>query len=436
MRTRNCSKSLFLAGVGIWLWATPVSVQALIFPLNTEPYDKNHNAISFDQAYARGDAIGGYSGAGGGAIAPSWFITSAHIRSAVGFGYKNVMHTLERTVRIPNTDLALVKIPGTFPDYAELHKSAVRTGEVIRVYGMSAAVKKPVRDGQGRIKGWSEVDPDYRLRWGLGQISNATQHGLEWKFRRDLPGLGENCAQLAYMDSGMPAFLEGRIVGVNFTGSPRTSVRRSLVEAPEACQEGWLFDSTELYYCRAILALTQYDNGTSRVYPVYDYLPQIFAAISPRVNAGGGTIKRGDHEWTAWAGGRVNAIEPPLDSAIDLAGVADPAPAAVYCSENFLHNEPGKTLDYRMTGLSKFETYTLRFHFAGLFHTPESARQYVMIQGSRASEDFAPVAGFHKASVVEVKNVRPDAQGTVAISIVPVNGSATVSGVEAVWQRP
>lgn len=419
-----------------WLWQGISPTGALIFPLASEPYDKNFNVITFEAVYQRGDAIGSYSGAGGGAIAPQWFITASHIRSAVGFGYKNTMHKPERTVRIPRTDLALGKIPGTFPDYAELFKTPVRTGEVIRLYGMSAAVKRPVRDGQGAIKGWGEVDPDYRLRWGLAKIERVTPLGLAWNFRRGLPGVGDNCAHLAFMDSGMAAFINnGQLVGVNSSASGTISARKSLLEKPEACQEGWLFDIADLYYCRAIIGVIGEDQAHSSVFPVYDYLTEIFAIISPRVNAGGATITNGDQEWTGWAGARVNAIAPPLESAIDLSGVTNPAPAAVYCSENLLHEEPGKTLDHRMTGLSKFETYTLRFHFSGLFHTPESARQFIMIKGVRVSEDFAPITGFHKANVVEVRDVRPDAQGNVDISIVPVNGSATVSGIEAVWQR-
>lgn len=139
--------------------------------------------------------------------------------------------------------------------------------------------------------------------------------------------------------------------------------------------------------------------------------------VSDRFSTGGGTFSTGD--------------------TINVAGVADAAPAAVYQSERTGQN--GGDFRYDIANLAAGAEYTVRLHFAEVFWTNANLRLFdVAINGSQVLDDYDVFveAGGADQAVVETFTAIADASGVIALEFVTEVNNAKVSGIEIVCADP
>ena len=178
------------------------------------------------------DLHGAWQGATGVIVARDWFITSAQMGSRVGgffdWGGRAYRTTEVRTV--PNSDLILYRIDGSFPDWVEFWDDSCGS-EVERdalLFGRGCARGAALQLGAKASPGWLWGDSDGRLSWGQNEISHVfdagESHGglLVWTWDNggnDLEGT------LGVGDCGGGLFLRDdqghwRLAGLHFNVDP------------------------------------------------------------------------------------------------------------------------------------------------------------------------------------------------------------------------
>jgi hypothetical protein len=118
---------------------------------------------------------------------------------------------------------------------------------------------------------------------------------------------------------------------------------------------------------------------------------------------------------------------------VDLSGVTNPAPEAVYQSNRF------GTFSYAIPGLTAGKSYTVRLHFAETFWTAKGSRIFnVTINGQQALTNFDIIgtAGTASKAVVEQLTAAADSFGTITIQFVTVKDNAQVNGIEILSGTP
>jgi hypothetical protein len=141
-----------------------------------------------------------------------------------------------------------------------------------------------------------------------------------------------------------------------------------------------------------------------------------------KINAGGAAVSPFVAD-AYFGGGSTSATS----HAIDLSGVTNPAPAAVYQSNRY------GNFSYLVGGLPTSGSYTVRLHFAEEYWTTAGSRTFnVIINGTQVltSFDILATAGAEYKAVVEQFTVAAPANGTVNIQFVTVKDNAQVNGVE------
>jgi hypothetical protein len=112
---------------------------------------------------------------------------------------------------------------------------------------------------------------------------------------------------------------------------------------------------------------------------------------------------------------------------VDLSGVTNPAPGAVYQSNRF------GTFGYAVPGLTAGKSYTVRLHFAETFWTAKGSRIFdVTINGQQVLTNFDIIgtAGTASKAVVEQFTAAADGTGKITIQFVTVKDNAQVNGIE------
>jgi hypothetical protein len=141
------------------------------------------------------------------------------------------------------------------------------------------------------------------------------------------------------------------------------------------------------------------------------------------VNAGGGAVGAFSGD-TNYSGGNVASTT----HTIDLSGVTNPAPQAVYQSERY----GGVT--YTFSGLTAGATYTVRLHFAEFYWTTTGKRVFnVSINGTTVLSNFDIVAAAGAANKAIVKQFSGPANSSGQIAVQFINGSIDhpkISGIE------
>jgi hypothetical protein len=114
--------------------------------------------------------------------------------------------------------------------------------------------------------------------------------------------------------------------------------------------------------------------------------------------------------------------------AIDVSGVSNPAPQAVYQTRRI-----GSTIAYTIPGLSGGAQYAVRLDFAESFWTAAGKRLFnVTVNGARVRTNFDifATAGAANKAVALSFNVRASSSGTIAIALTAVTDRAAVNGIE------
>lgn len=114
-------------------------------------------------------------------------------------------------------------------------------------------------------------------------------------------------------------------------------------------------------------------------------------------------------------------------SAIDLSGVANPAPMAVYQSQRY------GTVTYTFPYLKPNTSYRLRLHFAEIYWAGVGQRVFnVLVNGVQVLTNFDIVraAGAAFKANIQDLNAITDANGQVAVRLAPVTDNASINGIE------
>ncbi|HEV3172898.1 MAG TPA: malectin domain-containing carbohydrate-binding protein [Actinocrinis sp.] len=143
-----------------------------------------------------------------------------------------------------------------------------------------------------------------------------------------------------------------------------------------------------------------------------------------QINAGGPAVApfAADEDFS---GGSTSAT----GNAINLSGVTNPAPMAVYQTNRF------GTFGYSVGGLPTTGSYTVRLHFAEEYWTTTGSRLFnVVINGSQVLTDFdiLATAGAEYKAVVEQFDVASNSSGRVTIQFNTVKDNAQVNGIEII----
>jgi cysteine-rich repeat protein len=145
--------------------------------------------------------------------------------------------------------------------------------------------------------------------------------------------------------------------------------------------------------------------------------------VVTRINAGGGVAGTFGVDSLVTDGFTYSS-----SNAVSTSGVANAAPEEVYQSEHY-----GEFF-YTFSGLSPAVRYTLRLHFAEIFHQSVGDRVFnVAINGTPVLENFdiVAVAGPNQAVVHEFSPVA-DSSGQIVVSFTTVVDQAKVSGLELI----
>ena len=184
--------------------------------------------------------------------------------------------------------------------------------------------------------------------------------------------------------------------------------------------------STQIYVG---LAVTSHNSGVLNQ-STFDYVRVSQATTNGivSVDSGGGAV--GTYQADAdVSGGNTASFGAP----IDLSGVTDPAPQAVYQTERY------GQFTYAIPGLNPGGLYTVRLHFAEDYWNSAGQRIFdVSINGTQVLTDFDifAVTGAQNKAIVEQFAARADASGRITIAYTPSASSpdqnAKSSGIEVI----
>jgi hypothetical protein len=119
---------------------------------------------------------------------------------------------------------------------------------------------------------------------------------------------------------------------------------------------------------------------------------------------------------------------------IDLSGVTNPAPAAVYQTARVAATQgAGTTFSYTIPGLNAGSNHIVRLHFAETFWTATGQRVFnVAINGTQVLTNFDifATAGAMNKAVIEQFSATANGSGQIVIQFTTVTDKALVSGIE------
>jgi len=152
---------------------------------------------------------------------------------------------------------------------------------------------------------------------------------------------------------------------------------------------------------------------------------------SVQINAGGPAVSpfAADADFTG--GATINHA-----NTIDLSGVTNPAPMAVYQTARVTSTVgAGTSFTYTIPGFPAGSSQRVRLHFAETFHTTAGSRVFnVSINGTQvlANFDIFAAAGAANKAVIKEFDVAADASGQYVIKFTTVTDKALVSGIEVI----
>ncbi|MEK7949824.1 malectin domain-containing carbohydrate-binding protein [Luteolibacter soli] len=119
---------------------------------------------------------------------------------------------------------------------------------------------------------------------------------------------------------------------------------------------------------------------------------------------------------------------------INLTGVTDPAPEAVYIAERY------GNMTYTFGGLTIGNNYKVRLHFAEVFHNAANKRKFdVTINGVLQLDDYdiwVAAGNAQKKAVIEERTVAANASGAIIINFANVVDNGKICGIEIIDTRP
>jgi hypothetical protein len=193
----------------------------------------------------------------GTAVSSNAFLTAQHVGNTLGalFHLNGIAYPSTAFFDDPETDLRLVQVCGTFPDFAILHTNQTEIGKPMVVIGRGTQRGAPVITGDANDKtnGWRWGLFDSRIRWGENDLDDVVDGNtlFEMSTVGDLlkarfnPDAGPNECHLSVGDSAGGLFIldnTWQLAGINFAvdGPYKTSTNGAAFEAA-------IFDEGGLY---------------------------------------------------------------------------------------------------------------------------------------------------------------------------------------------
>jgi FtsP/CotA-like multicopper oxidase with cupredoxin domain/fibronectin type 3 domain-containing protein len=172
-----------------------------------------------------------------------------------------------------------------------------------------------------------------------------------------------------------------------------------------------------VYHCHI---LSHEDNGMMAIIRV---IPPV------QVNAGGPAVAPFVADTDFSGGATINHA-----NTIDLSGVTNPAPMAVYQTARVTATVgAGTTFSYTIPGFVPGSSQLVRLHFAETFHTGVGQRVFnISINGTQvqANFDIFQAANAMNKAVIKEYTANADANGNYTILFTTVTDKALVSGIE------
>ncbi|HLQ51519.1 MAG TPA: malectin domain-containing carbohydrate-binding protein, partial [Terriglobales bacterium] len=202
-------------------------------------------------------------------------------------------------------------------------------------------------------------------------------------------------------------------------------VRDSQVAAPQV----------EEFSMRKLVSLTSYKFFAVLSVMFLGMLTASWAQTSIAINAGGPAVGAFVADADFSGGATINHA-----NTIDLSGVTNPAPMAVYQTARVTATTgAGTTFSYTIPGFTAGSSHTVRLHFAETFWTAAGQRIFnVSINGTQVLSNFDifATAGAMSKAVVEQFTATANASGQIDIVFTTVTDKALVSGIEVVGSAP
>ena len=114
-------------------------------------------------------------------------------------------------------------------------------------------------------------------------------------------------------------------------------------------------------------------------------------------------------------------------NSIDVSGVTNPAPVAVYQTSRL------GTFSYTIPGFAAGSSHTVRLHFAETFFSTAGSRTFnVSINGAQelANFDIFAAAGAMNKAIAKPFTVNANASGAYVIQVTSVVNNSLVAGIE------
>jgi hypothetical protein len=170
-------------------------------------------------------------------------------------------------------------------------------------------------------------------------------------------------------------------------------------------------------------------GGRTYSIPMYVGVPAASTA-QYRINAGGGpAFPYSLNEYFSGSNTGTFFTSDP----IDVTGVTNPAPQAVYQSELDDLTGPGGVFTYSIPYLKPNNIYQVRLHFVERFFTAAGGRKFnVAINGTQVLTDFDIFAatGAKNKAIVKEFNATANATGQITIAFTTVTDRALINGIE------
>jgi hypothetical protein len=292
----------------------------------------------------------------GTAVSSNAFLTAQHVGDSLGalFHLNGIAYPSTAFFDDPETDLRLVQVCGTFPDFAILHTNQTEIGKPMVVIGRGTQRGTPVITGDANDKtnGWRWGLFDSRIRWGENDVDDVVDGNalfekstvgdlLKARFNADA---GPNECHLSVGDSAGGLFiLDGtwQLAGINFAvdGPYNTSTNGAGFEAA-IFDEGGLFrrDDNDEW---ALIPDRPFDQSgafyATRVSTRIDWIQSVLEQIAARQDA------------------------PVLQSAPDPSGPFADQPTATVdpTSQLITVSQPDSSQFYRLRGCHPFRIATI-----------------------------------------------------------------------------
>jgi hypothetical protein len=201
-----------------------------------------------------------------------------------------------------------------------------------------------------------------------------------------------------------------------FTPSPSYQIAHGVTSTSFA--DSGLSCNTAYFY----LVEAANSGGTSAASNQASATTQACSAVLIQINAGGPAVApfAADKDFTG--GGTINHANP-----IDLSGVTNPAPMAVYQTARI------GSFKYTIPGFTASSSHTVRLHFAETYWTAAGARLFnVSINGTQVLTNFDifAAAGARNKAVIKQFTANANTSGQYVVTFTPVKDNSLVSGIE------